>query len=86
MWQAFYQRLATNRMTISVSCLEVGKDLYHTTHVIIMGRVYSFIQEMAINKSMLIIIFFIVSLLCSWLIVWALNKNKITNRILLEKI
>ena len=30
MWQAFYQRLATNRMTISVSCLEVGKDHYHS--------------------------------------------------------
>jgi fucose 4-O-acetylase-like acetyltransferase len=66
-----------------LGCISLG---IYTTHVIIMGRVVHFVNEMVTNTSFLILISFFVSLLVSYFVVWVLNRWSITKKILLGKI
>lgn len=72
-----------NRPFIRLGELSLG---IYTTHFIIIGRTVIICRGFNLSEPMVIATSFVIALLISWLIVWALSKSKITAKYFLGKI
>ena len=58
----------------------------YTVHLILMGKVVAFYNSFEITTVPIIILAFVSGLVISWVIVWLINRWKLTARLLLGKI